>query len=138
MNNFLQTLKARRDGAKKRLELARQGVAAAEADVRKWEAAIELELRTDGEVTLRKTGNRDALPSLLAVTIRRKEDVFRSALEAAGKPVKPTDILRDVQPVLSRSYVYYLVNRMKKRGELEEANGKIWLRSKKMENELKR
>jgi hypothetical protein len=132
MADFLETLKSRREAARQRLEAARRSVAAAEADLRKWSDAVELEQQASGGS--RASGNGRATEQLLTLTldsVRRKGDILRTAMRTAEKPLKPSEILKLVKPALSRSSVYYLVNQMKKSGEIEEVNGRFSLRSEK-------
>lgn len=118
MNSFLVTLKSRREAARLRVE-------AAEADFRKWSDAVELEERgeydaSEGEATQR-------LATLTLDSVRRKEDILRTALRTAGRPLKPTEILEMVKPAMSRASVYLLANQLKENGELVEHEGKFSL-----------
>ena len=55
MVDFLQTLMARRETARQRLEEARKIVTAAESELRKWSDAVELEQRASGKSPASRT-----------------------------------------------------------------------------------
>ncbi|MFY9947528.1 MAG: hypothetical protein WAK27_02465 [Candidatus Sulfotelmatobacter sp.] len=112
---------------RKRIEEGRQIVAAAEEDLHKLEEALEVLERIEGQ------DRSDAkLPLFLPGSARMKDEVFRRALQTAGRPLKPAEIIQRVSPQLSRSYVYYLIAELKKAGELHEEDGKISLRAGKV------
>jgi CRP-like cAMP-binding protein len=130
MTDFLDMLKSRREAARERLADARKSVVAAEAEVKKWSDAVDLELRSTGQ----SSKDEDAIEKLKTLTIdsvRRKEDIFRAALRQAKRPLKPAEILKMVKPALSRSSVYTLVNILRASGELEVVDGKFVLRAEK-------
>lgn len=130
MTDFLDTLKTRRDAARERLTEARKNVAAAEAEFKKWSDAFDLEQRSTGQNPT--DGGGEAIERLKTLTIdsvRRKEDILRTALREAKRPLKPSEILKMVKPALSRSSVYYLVNILRASGELDVIDGKFILAS---------
>jgi hypothetical protein len=135
MVDFLQTLMARRETARQRLEEARKIVTAAEAELRKWSDAVELEQRATGKspASYVDDGATAQLLTLTLDSVRRKGDILRAAMRSAKRPLKPSEILKLVKPALSRSSVYYLVNQMKESGELEESGGRFKLRSEKLD-----
>jgi hypothetical protein len=120
--DLLLMLRDRCEDASKRIETARQAIAEAEDELGKWKAALELELRRA------KNGGPDTA-NLIAIPEdeHMKHDVFRKVLLAAGKPLKPTEIIQKVAPRLSKSYVYYLISEGTKNGTLKEKNGKVGL-----------
>ena len=108
---------------RKKIEDQRRSIAADEEDLRKLEEALEVIERMD----LAKRGNghdpSERFPG--PGNVRMKADVFRNAVIAVGRPVKPTEIIPRV-PQLARSYVYYLIAELKKTGELiEDEQGRI-------------
>ncbi len=116
-------LKDRREEARKRMERARQ-------DFAHWDAALDIELRRNGtdkvstaskrlstpkdETAVREEGARPTL------VLQTKADVFKQALRAAGKPLKPSEIEPLVKGLVSHAYIYRLVKDLKLSGELEE------------------
>src|SRR2546428_6693918 len=123
MANFLETLKSRREAARLRLEVARQNLDAAEANVRKWSDAVELEEHDAN----RNEQATEQLRTLTIDSVRRKEDILRAALRTAGRPLRPSEILKMVKPAMSRASVYLLVKQMKAAGDLNEYAGKFSL-----------
>ncbi len=132
MTSFLDTLKSRREAARERLVAARNSVAAAEAEFKKWSDAVDLEQQSTGQNPTNPDGGAiEKLKTLTIDSVRRKEDILRAALRAAERPLKPSEILKMVKPALSRSSVYYLVNILRASGELEVVGGKFILRAEK-------
>lgn len=127
MADLAKMLKARCEDARKRVAEARQAVAIAEADLKKWEAALEVELRSG--LADQTNGSVSEKPNVLTLSdARTKANVFRHTLRTAEKPLKRAEILKLAEPALSRSYVYLLAQKMKQRGEVtEDAEGKISL-----------
>jgi hypothetical protein len=119
MANLAQLLKQRVDQAHHRVEEAREALAKETADLKKWEEALTLELRT---------GMRDLnlSPSTLSneVTLslqdaRTKAGIVKAALEKARRPLTPSELIELVKPAISRSMVYNVINQMKDTGELK-------------------
>ncbi|MFY9674486.1 MAG: hypothetical protein WB817_09500 [Terriglobales bacterium] len=108
---------------RKKIEDQRRSIAADEEDLRKLEEALEVIERMD--VAKRRNGHdlSERLPG--PGNVRMKADIFRNAVIAAGRPIKPTEIIPRV-PQLARSYVYYLIAELKKTGGLlEDEEGRI-------------
>lgn len=124
MNDFLSTLIERRDAARKRadelLAFAREAQEQAEA----WEKAISLELSKQENVAGTAIPDSADLPPLSGVT--RKEELVRKALESHG-PLKSAQIIKMLQPTVSPAHVYYSLERMKERGEVEKGKDQRYL-----------
>jgi hypothetical protein len=128
VTDFTEMLKARCSDARKRIAEARQAVITAEADLKKWEAALEVELRTKEAGRARGSAS-EQLNVLTLSDARRKADVFKHALRAAARPLKRAEIVKLAEPALSRAYVYLLAKKMKESGEITiDEEGKISLR----------
>jgi hypothetical protein len=116
-------LKSECEATRQRLEEARQVVAQIEDDLRKLEEALGV-LERKGES--RRNGHRVELA--LPGNVRMKDELFRQALLASPKPLKSSEIIHRLFPQLSRSYVYYLIGKLKKTGEiLEDEHGRFSL-----------
>jgi hypothetical protein len=120
---------------KSKCEAARERADAAEAEFRTWKAALDLALnssQTNGNVT----GSNSHSPARRLVpdfhlAARMKNEIFRKVVQRAGRPLKPAEIIKMVQPQLSRSYVYFLISELKASGDLiEDEHGRVALSEK--------
>jgi hypothetical protein len=124
VDSFLDTLRARREAARKRVADAHQAVASAEAELRKWADAVLLEEKSSAANQGSETGSAtEQLMVLTLDSVRRREDILRAAMRTAKKPLRPSEILKLVKPALSRSSVYLLINQMRDSGEVKELPG---------------
>jgi hypothetical protein len=117
VSQFLEMLRSRRDAARQKLDAARKAVTAAEAELRKWSDAVELE--QSGNSPPSKVEPSGEVFRLTLENIKSKEDILRQALHSAGKPVKVAELVKMVSPAVSRAYVYLVIGQMKDAGELK-------------------
>jgi len=135
MEDFIQTLRTRRDAAKKRLDEA-------QSDFDTWDAALQRELRSaqtqvvpSAPVSSNGNGHKklseeaERIVAIANATGRMKSDRFKKALLDAGGPIKASDLIARLKDDLSERYCYYLIATMKKSRELgETTDGKLYLR----------
>jgi len=116
-------LRERRDDARRRKEASRQAMLLAEEDEKKWEAALLIELRSSRY----SNGNgsnghapHDAVSSDsdLLSSPRVKYEIFMKRLREAGRPMRSSELIKAI-PEVSERYIYYLIGKLKKNGELE-------------------
>ena len=117
-------LRERRDDARRRKEGSRQSMLSAEEDEKKWQAALDLELRShqansngsgiNGDVS------RDSVSpdSDLLSSPRVKYEIFMKRLREAGRPMRTSELIKAI-PEVSERYIYYLVSHLKRKGEIE-------------------
>jgi len=134
---FLETLKSRREAAKRKLDSARQLVTSAEEEVAMWDSAVRTEesARVSQVVDALddSAGNLlvlDAPHHALALSltdVRRKSDILKNALRA-GSALKIGDLAKRVAPAVSKSSVYALVKQMIADGVLtQDPEGRVSL-----------
>ena len=136
-DTFIATIKARRDEARNRVEEARKELANAEAEASKWDAVLELEFqhsRTSGNGTSGRAVERR--PLLTLDDVRTKANVLRNVLYGATQPLTRSKIVKRVQPAVSRSAVYYLIDQLRDSGEIAEVDGKFILKPERTKKEV--
>jgi hypothetical protein len=118
-------LQRRRDDSRKRLEAARQAVAAEESNLAKWQAALDLELGSTAKANGNGKGDTASLShgsvtsdAELLASPRVKRELFMKRLREAGRPMRTTELIKAI-PELSERYIYYVLGDLKKSGELE-------------------
>ena len=125
METLAQLLHGRIKEARKRVEDAREVLAAAQSDLKKWEDALTLELRT-GMKEMKQQPSSISLASVLRdkpswpglEDLLTKTGAVRMAFSRTGKPLLPSEVVALLEPKISRSTVYNAISQMKVQGEL--------------------
>jgi hypothetical protein len=140
-DSFIAMLRARTESAAKRVKEARLVAAAAEAELAMWNAALEAELRNSGITATQKGtddnanghGARQELSpdsQFYLPPVPDKTDIFRKVLIQVGKPMTAAEIGKAVGDRLSRSYIYYLIGKLRRSHEIDvDGRGRISLRN---------
>lgn len=138
---FADILRSRRDVSKKRSEekralasQAQREAEEAEAEFRKWEEALQLELKepSNSELadtrTMSKTSGKGHKPHFSPET-RTKADMFRQAFRDG--PIAQNDLFKRLTPMVSERYFYLLLYTHRKTGEIEQLeDGKLLWKDK--------
>ncbi len=99
-----------------------------EADAAKWRAIYEQVLALEASEAEAEVDVIFDVRDLAISDVKNKSDVVRAALLSAGGPVKPSQLLKSVQPVVSRSGLYWVLGRMREEGTLVDAgDGRVML-----------
>lgn len=105
---------------RERIEQARSRLATAESDLKKWEDALQVELRDQANHKPIPKASEFIKPIALTLEeVRTKTDLIRTTIKRIGKPVSSNELIQAVKPAISRSMVYHVVSQLKESGELK-------------------
>ena len=127
MSDLSALLQLRCQEARARLDSAREAATTAERELCKWQDALELELQQNGngKIVAEKLAEIAEYKVRLGSNgARTKREIVVNVFRESGV-LRPSELLKKVQPVVSQSYLFYVLDELKNSGHLKKEGRNI-------------